>query len=150
MEDFDSKILTNFDALLQNKQLQIIKAAIPYMQPLTQKPLSVYVKMIELNNTLNLFEKENADLNICSGENAEDNISNMLNDIKCFCDEKEKENIEFILNFFSTIQIYRTYINNYDNKDNDTDNNNINIIKNLLTPEQQNMFDTYQTIFNNE
>jgi len=48
--------LTDFDYLMADPQMQMIKAAIPYFQIPQQRILSMMIKIRELNRTRELFE----------------------------------------------------------------------------------------------
>lgn len=48
--------LTDFDYLMTDPQMQMIKAAIPYFQIPQQRILSMMIKLRELNRTRELFE----------------------------------------------------------------------------------------------
>lgn len=57
MEDIHAMELTAFDCLITDSKLQMIKAAIPYIPTKGQGFISMYVKIMELNNTLHIFQK---------------------------------------------------------------------------------------------
>ena len=99
--------LTPFDHMVSDNQLQIIKAAIPYLSSREQQFFSVYVKYIELEHTLKLVSDSNSNvLSSCSiGENPH-STSDMLTAIKQYCTEIEKEIIDLISNFLSAYQMY--------------------------------------------
>ena len=59
--------LTDLDYLIGDHHLQMIKAALPFLEVPEQKAVSVFVKAQELKNTLELFETEEiASMGICS------------------------------------------------------------------------------------
>lgn len=61
--------LTDLDYLIGDHHLQMIKAALPFLEVPEQKAVSVFVKAQELKNTLELFETEEiASMGICSLE----------------------------------------------------------------------------------
>lgn len=143
---------TAFDEATQQHQLEIIKAAIPYINTSEQKVISIYVKVSELADTIKIFQKPKADIGICSqGENS-GSMLDMLNDIKSVCTNTEQETINMIINYFNAFQMYRTYQQSCDNDENDTSqpnsSNMFENLKGLLTPEQQQMFETYNVMFN--
>ncbi len=49
--------LTEFDYMMTEPRLQMIKAAIPYMAGPQQRMMSIFVKMQELNRTRMMFEE---------------------------------------------------------------------------------------------
>lgn len=144
--------LTPFDHMVSDNQLQIIKAAIPYLSNREQQFFSVYVKYIELEHTLKLVGDSNSNvLSSCSiGENP-NSTSDMLTAIKQYCSEKEKEMIDLISNFLSAYQMYHTYQELIPQQDkNGIRKEPISVadtLKGMLTPEQQNVLGTCMKLF---
>jgi hypothetical protein len=156
MEEETTNTKTAFDAAIQNHQLEIIKAAIPYINTSEQKVISVYVKATELMDTISIFQKPNNSIGICSQENGNGSPLDMLNDIKAVCTNTEKEAINMIVNFLNAFQLYNTYKSTFgadgdifaNSLDGNSANNMFDTLKELLTPEQQKMFDTFSIMFN--
>ena len=97
---------TLFDEQLQSKELQILKTSIPYLQEPQQKNLAIFAKILELQKTIHFFENDSSSLNIRSMENPEENVVNMLNDIRPYCNEKEAENLDSFINMFQLFSAY--------------------------------------------
>ena len=69
MAPSDDYKLTDLDYLIGDHHLQMIKAALPYLNVPEQKAVSVFVKCQELRKTMELFETEEiASMGICSLE----------------------------------------------------------------------------------
>lgn len=138
---------TMFDSIISDKKLQIIKAAIPYIPIGEQKFISIYVKLEELRNTMDIFKQPSVgEVGICSLPNEARNPSEMLNAIKTYCNDYERELLDLLTNFMSAFRIYNSYKgqNNNNNQSGPFDNiNPMAAIKNMLSPEQQAMFETY-------
>ncbi len=64
----------------------------------------------------------------------------MLQDIRCFCNRKEQDSIDQCIQMFQMIHLY-TSMQGADN--------NPDVMKSFLSPEQQSMFETCQSIFQN-
>ena len=101
-------IPTAFDEKVQNKDLQILKTALPYMRGSRQKEILTLIKAIELKKSIDLIDSDDTSLSICSGENPMENTLQMLGDIRKFCSEKEQEHIDMILNILSMFSTYET------------------------------------------
>ena len=101
-------IPTAFDEKIQNKDLQILKTALPYMKGPRQKEILTLIKSMELRKSIELIDSDDTSLSICSTDNPMENTLNMLNDIRKFCSEKEQEHIDMILNLFSMFTTYET------------------------------------------
>lgn len=150
-----SKELTDFDNLICDHHLQMLKAAIPFMPANGQQVLSLYAKSLELSNTLRLIRRdESQNVGICSVSENKKNTTEMLNAVKKYCTDSEREMLDLFMNFFSAFRMYHTYREAFPAEN--TDNGNISkesginpmeALKNMLSPEQKNMFDTYSTLF---
>lgn len=103
------------DSLIQSRELQMLKAVVPYICEPQQKTFSVLIKMVELQKTIQLFDGEPSmqaeELHICSNESQTERMCHMLNALKDFCTEQEQENIDLLLNFFDMFSSYETLLN---------------------------------------
>ena len=89
--------LTDFDYLLADPHLQMIKAAIPYMQQPMQRFLSMVIKMQELNRTMSLFSGgEVSAMGIGSAGERKTSPVEMLQAMKPYANPRERELIETI------------------------------------------------------
>ncbi|WP_099468426.1 hypothetical protein [Konateibacter massiliensis] len=143
---------TIFDSATQSHQLEIIKAAIPYINNSGQRAMSVFVKASELAETVSLFQRPDAGIGITAQSEGSKNPMDMLNDIKAVCTGKEQETVNMIINYFNAFQLYRTYHRDFggDNVSQPNSGNAFQSMKELLTPDQQKMFETYSLMFNSK
>ena len=93
------------DTLIQDRHLEMIKAAIPYLDNSRQKNMTMLVKFMELQRTMALFQNPRNDLKMCSEEEKEDPVQ-MLSAIREYCTDKEKEMIDNMINL---VQMFSTY-----------------------------------------
>lgn len=100
--------MTKFDSILQNRHLQMIKAAIPYLSKDSQKIFSILTKYMELIKTVELSYDDNSALSMCSidEENQNTKSLSLLQEIRPFCDSKEIETVDM---FIDILQMYATY-----------------------------------------
>ena len=103
-------IPTAFDEKTQNKDLQILKTALPYLNGPRQKGILTLIKTMELKKSIDLIDSDDTSLSICSTDNPMENTLNMLSDIRKFCNEREQEHIDMMLNVFSMFSTYETMI----------------------------------------
>lgn len=140
---------TEFDQQTTSRHLQMLKAAIPYMSVSQQKTMSFFIKFQELQNAMHILQADDSQLGICSLSEEEKNPLDMLESIKAYCSDKEKELLDVLTNFLQASQLYRQYQNasrqNADNPDNPL--NPMETLFHLLSPEQQETFAQYQTLF---
>ncbi|MBE7721423.1 MAG: hypothetical protein E7243_18190 [Lacrimispora celerecrescens] len=98
----------DLDSLIGDNHLQMMKAALPYMSVSQQRFISYFVKINELQRTINLFEEgEVATMGICSaGERSQsDSPIDMLNTIKPFANPAEQDLIDLVINFFQGFRL---------------------------------------------
>lgn len=101
---------TDFDYLVGEPQLQMMKAALPFMQVPTQRSLSLVVKMIELQKTAELFQNDEPSvLGACSADSPPPSPLEMLEAIKPYGGASEQEFIDVVMNFMQGFQIYQKY-----------------------------------------
>ena len=139
---------TEFDQQTTSHRLQIIKAALPYMSVRQQKMLSVYVKIQELTNTYHLFDDAENTLGICSLSEEEKTPLEMLESVKTYCSEREKEMLDVLSNFFQASMLYRQYQAMNKSDPEQSGPSPMENLLHLMTPEQQDTFYQYQTLFN--
>lgn len=90
--------LTDFDYLLADPHLQMMKAAIPYMPPRQQRMLSMMIKMQELNRTRSFFNQEEVSAMGLGGGIQKTSAIEMLQAMKPYAGPKEQELIEMLEN----------------------------------------------------
>lgn len=99
----------DLDSLIGDNHLQMMKAALPYMNVPEQRFISLFVKVGELQRTVRLFEDEEvATMGICSvGEERPRSVSalDMLGAIKPFASPSEQDFIDLITNFYQGFKI---------------------------------------------
>lgn len=97
---------TAFDAQIQSHELQMLKTILPYMEWRQQKSLAVMIKYMELQKTAQIFSADTPSIQMCEITDSREKALQMLNDLSEICTEKEKENIDNLLNMF---QMFSTY-----------------------------------------
>lgn len=99
-------MLTAIDQIANRNHLQMFKAAIPYLPRENQRFFSFYVKFLELQNVISFFSAQQGSLHSCAAGGEGTNLSEMLNDIRTFCDDKEKNMIDQISNLMTTMELF--------------------------------------------
>lgn len=101
--------MENLDTLIQDKHLQMIKSALPYLDPSRQKDMAMMVKFMELQRTMALFQDPGNNLRMCSVDSSdEERPFHMLNAIREHCSDHEKETIDNLINFVQMFSAYET------------------------------------------
>lgn len=97
--------LTDFDYLLADPHLQMIKSIIPYMQPNGQRMLSMMIKLQELNRVRTLFsEGEVSAMGLTPPGTKKSSPMEILQTIKPFASPREREFIETVENLQIMVQ----------------------------------------------
>ena len=140
MENLEGVSMTELDALVSDNKMQMLKAALPYISATQQQVLSIYVKVLELNNTIQLVHKEESrKVGICSVSEQKRNTTEMLNTIKRYCTDAEKEMIDLLMPKENTKEPRVQ-------KEQKEGINPMEALKSMLSPEQKSMLDTYSTL----
>ncbi len=119
--------LTDLDYLTGDHHLQMMKAALPYMNVSQQRLFSMMIKMQELRRTMRLFQDDQvAAMGIASASRPAASPADMLEAIKPYGNTYEQEMISLLSNLLRGISTP------------------VEQMKNFLSPEQQSRMDTMQ------
>lgn len=162
----------DLDSLIGDNHLEMMKAALPYMNVPQQRLISFFVKFNELRRTINLFEEgEVAAMGICSvGENEQSNSPiDMLNTIKPYGSPSEQDYIDLIINFFQGFKMAGSFSDSVPSstvpvknagegqnsspppphrQNNPLGRMSLDQLKNFMPPEQQSRLETMQLLMN--
>lgn len=92
--------LTDLDYAVGSHRLQMMKAALPYMEIGQQRAMSLFIKWNELRRTMDFFE-ENDDgmMSVCSVDGNRTSAADMLGAIRPYANEREQEQIDMLTRF---------------------------------------------------
>ena len=93
------------DEMISEDQVEILKAAMPYLPAQGQRFISVYAKFLELSNTIRLFSRPQADMQMHAQEQFTADPLEMLSACSKVCHGPLKEKLENITNTFLMIQM---------------------------------------------
>ena len=130
MNPSDEYKLTDLDYLVGDHHLQMIKAALPYLNVTEQRAVSLFVKFQELRRTFELFENEEvAAMGICSLEQQKQpaSIRDLLKAIRPYGNPEEQD----------LIDMAQTFMDGQTPMDQ---------LRRFLTPQQQSRFETMQMV----
>lgn len=103
--------LTEYDELVQTKELQILKSMLPFANIRTQMPLALLIQTLEFRNTVKIFQNDMHALSACSVNNESDRRTAMIQTLRKFCSPKERETIDNILNIMCVMENYDAFTN---------------------------------------
>lgn len=97
------------DTLIQNRPIQMLKAIVPYLYEPQQRIVSMMIRMIELQRTMQLFdatpEMQAQELRICSTESPTERTHQILNVLREYCTPQERDQIDMILNILDLTSV---------------------------------------------
>lgn len=134
----------------------ILKAAVPYVDNKTKRSVNMMLQVTELANT---FEELNhpSELSIMEVEDFNLDTEGMLMDMRKFCNKREQEFVDVVVNIVKAQKLYSTYStitsSSHNSKDNGQNNyakamglgnngNMMDMLMNFLPPEQKSTFET--------
>ncbi len=106
----DTNKVTPFDEITQTKEIQILKTMVPYLNPPQQKQIALLIQYLALKHTYTVFSKETPSILSCSIQEPNDRRTEMLSELKKFCNNKEQETIDTILNILYMMENYETFM----------------------------------------
>lgn len=112
MSEDNKKSMTILDQMIADDNLQMMKAALPYVAPSGQRMLSIFTKFFELQKTMSLFQNTGAEMSMMSQENHVVEPLDMLNDIRQYAPSHVQANIDSLINTLSAVQLMQMYQDN--------------------------------------
>ena len=93
---------TKFDSMVTNRNMQLAKAVIPYINNGLGNYLGMYIKLQELQNAANLGRRT-----VFSAMNADkhNDMTKLFEDIKEFLNDDERETIDTILSMMEMMNM---------------------------------------------
>lgn len=127
--------LTDLDYAIASHHLQMLKAALPYMDIPRQRFMSAFIKCSELRRTMDFFqENDEGMMSVCSLDEEHVSPSDMLDAVKPYANQNEQEWIDILSRFLSGRK----------NRESGRPPIPLEQIISLLPPEQQSRFETLQ------
>ncbi len=131
MDDHFSNPMTPLDCLVSTHTLQMTKLLIPYLPPQNQRLFAVYVKFMEFQNTLSFFR---------TFQHKSYSLQDIMQDIRPYLPQDSCDAMDNILNLIQLMDLFQSM------PDSD-DTDPMDFMSAMLTPEQQSMFDIYNSMF---
>ena len=140
MEQNPPKPMTPFDNLVTPPFLYTLKLLLPYTPPSIQRFFGVYIKFLELRHTMEYFR----------GFSSNPSPSDILEGLKPYMDPAEKEMMEQMSGMMNMMEMVQNMQNMSKASGNSSFFDPMDMMKSMLNPEQQEMFEMYNTMFENE
>lgn len=150
MEEQPTDKMTPFDKLISSNDLQLMKLIIPYTTLANQHILAIFVKFLELNRTMNFFHRPQQNIHTQTFEKSFSSPLDIVDEIRPYLPEAERNSLDSILNVFNMMQMLQTMTKMASQNDKQSDTDGFDpkdMVKEMLTPEQQEMFQMYSAMF---
>lgn len=144
MEHFETLPLTEFDIATCGTYFQMIKAYLPYTSGEQQKMFALFIRLAELMQTLEFYKNMPCPSPLARAHHDAEHI---MNDIKRFCPKKDCEIFNMMSNFNNMNEIFNIY--NAMNSEPQAPDKSSDMLKNFLSPKQQQMYEQYSRMLNN-
>lgn len=118
--------LTDLDYMTGDSRLQMMKAALPYMGLRQQRMISMFIRIQEMNKTMQLFSQGELSAMSAGSGTAHTSIADMLEAIRPYGNTYEQEIITLILGMIKGVATPMEQL------------------KKFMSPEQQSRMDTMQ------
>lgn len=128
MDKKQTKPVTPFDELTVSPELQIMKLLLPYTPPSNQQMLGILIKFLELQHTIVFFQNHTLKMQSRTGSGNPPSFTDMLEEIAPYLAPDGSQ----IVNQFREMA------------------DMMNLMNGVLSPEQQEMFQMYQSMFAQE
>jgi len=92
---------------MQNNEIEMLRAAIPYAAPMYRKPLQVFLQIRELSDYIR-SSSESAEIEAFGMDNVGD-VEGFMESIRPFCGGRERDMIDSFLNVIKVQNMYQCY-----------------------------------------
>lgn len=141
MEDWTINQMTPFDCRIATQSLQLTKLLIPYLPRETQRIMAIYVKFMEFQNTWSSFH---------AFKQKSYTTQDIFQDLRPYMPPSACDSIDNIMNMMSMMEMMQSMQNTDSGESSDFGFDPMQMMQGMLTPEQQEMFDMYNNMFDKE
>ena len=129
---------TPFDHQVCPRHLQFMKLLLPYISTSSQSMLGIFIKFQELQHTIRFFQSPRASMQIQSSHTGDISIKQIAEEFLPYLDPKQSDMIHSIVNAMEMMEVFQNFTSSEDS------------LKNMLSPEQKEMFDFYSSMFSQD
>ena len=141
MEDWTINQMTPFDCRIATQSLQLTKLLIPYLPRETQRIMAIYVKFMEFQNTWSSFR---------AFRQKSHTTQDIFQELRPYMPPSACDSIDNIMNMMSMMEMMQSMQNTDSGESSGFGFDPMQMMQGMLTPEQQGMFDMYNTMFSAE
>lgn len=145
----DQKPQTPFDSLVVPQQLQMMKVLLPYISSSSQSMLAIFIKFLELQHTIQYFQNPRSFMHMQAFEKKNPSFSDIIEEFVPYLDKEQGDMIHNILNAMQMMEMFQSMSDIMPNMSG-SDSGGFSpeaLMKNMFSPEQQEMFEFYSNMF---
>ena len=132
----DFEKMTPFDQLISTQSLQILKLLIPYTPPENQRFLAVYTKFLELQHTIDFFQRFHSDVYSQDFEKKTFSPFHIIQEIRPYIPAQFGETFDMLMNMMDMMEVFQNMNETADSAGNtEPDFDPMAMMKNMLAPE---------------
>ena len=94
------------DEMIEEDSVQILKAALPYLPASGQSFVSIFAKVLELQNTIRLFAGAKDGMQLCAQSREKADPLEMLTACSSVCHGAVKERLDSLISAIAMIQMF--------------------------------------------
>lgn len=150
MNRSDSNKMTPFDNLIFSPELQMLKLFLPYTPAKNQKLLAICIKFMELKHTIHYFQHVQKDIHAQAFEKPASTPFDILEELRPYLSDEEQARMDSVLTVLNMMEMMSEMQKMSGDVQgfSDTDHfSPFDFMKGMLNPEQQEMFEMYQGMF---
>lgn len=102
-------MLTPLDQIATQNHLQLAKAAITYLPASNQPFLSVWIKLMEIQNILHFYHQSPLPVEACSSSGSSDGLLDILSDMRNYCEGSDQELLDQWIQLAGTLELYSIF-----------------------------------------
>lgn len=149
--------MTPFDELVTPPAVQTMKLLLPYTPASGQQMLGTFIKFIELKETLAFFQKRGQQLHSQALQRpAPSSPAEILEELGPYLPPEGASALEQFSNMMQMMEVAKTFQDSFVPDDSSTQSSDkkeqispLEMMMGMLTPEQKEMFEAYNSIFSN-
>lgn len=161
MPNCENESVVLFDTLYTHNHIQILKVLLPYFDADSRKNLAVMIKFMELEYTMEYVNRHPPLLKAAAfekdaGKKKQPDIVEIFEQIKLFCTPSERAMFDQLTNMKKSLDMYQEVMDMMQmlgpltQPDSNASSsaggiNPLDLLKGMLSPEQQNMFEMFQS-----
>jgi hypothetical protein len=158
MDEKTTRPMTPFDELTIPEEVQMLKLLLPYTPASGQKNIGILIRFLELQHTIQFFRHSTMGTDVTSSGHSSASFLEILEAISPYLAPKDAEMIRTFREFMNIMEMAQTLQSGFSDQEECTDDGNnsfgnlnpMDLMKGMLSPEQQEMFQMYQTMFDQE